>query len=73
MNPQKILGIAHAFLIVAALALAISIALAYPLESHLSLPALIGAHIATLITATIIKLAYIARLYALNRLGLPVD
>ncbi len=73
MNHQKLLKNAHIALIVAVIMLAVTVLFAYPMEALLPLPVLIGAHIGTLLAATGIKLAYVTRLYALKRLGLPVN
>jgi len=73
MNNRNLLDNAHKMLIFAVLALVVFIILAYPMEAMLPMPVLILAHIGTLLAATVIKLAYITRLYALKTLGLAVN
>ena len=73
MNHQQLLKNAHIAMIVAVLMLALTVLFAYPMEALLPLPVLIVAHVGILLAATAIKLAYVTRLYALKRLGLPVN
>lgn len=54
------------------LGLMVTILLAYPLAGALALSVQIAAHIGTLIFAVGIKVAYVARLVFLSRLGRPV-
>ncbi len=55
-----------------ALGLLVTILLAYPLADMLALSVQIAAHIGTLLFAVGIKVAYVARLVFLSRLGRPV-
>ena len=54
------------------LGLMFTILLAYPLAGALALSVQIAAHIGTLVFAVGIKVAYVARLVFLSRLGRPV-
>lgn len=55
-----------------ALGLLVTILLAYPLADMLALSVQIAAHIGALLFAVGIKVAYVARLVFLSRLGRPV-
>lgn len=65
---DKVLGFANTALLVAVLALIVTVLVSYPFADHLSLQAQIG----TLIFATLVKLSYILRLISLKALGRPV-
>lgn len=69
---EKLLRYANGALLVSVLAVAATVVLAYPLADSLSLPAQVGAHIATLVFATTLKLSYVTRLVSLRSLGRPV-
>lgn len=69
---EKLLRYANGALLVSVLAVAATVMLAYPLADSLPLPAQVGAHIATLIFATTLKLSYVTRLVSLRSLGRPV-
>ena len=47
--------------------------LAYVVDAALCLPALLVAHLLTLLGPTFIKLGYVLRLHELHRLGMPVS
>ena len=69
---EKWLFAANSALGLSVLGLLITIACAYPLAGALAMPVQIAAHIGTLIFAVGIKVAYVARLVFLSRLGRPV-
>lgn len=69
---ENLLRFANVALAVSLAAALITVVLAYPLADSLSMPAQIGAHIATLIFATTLKLSYVTRLVSLRSLGRPV-
>lgn len=69
---EKWLFTANSTLGLSVLGLMVTILLAYPLAGALGLSAQIAAHIGTLVFAVGIKVAYVARLVFLSRLGRPV-
>lgn len=69
---EKWLFTANSTLGLSVLGLMITILLAYPLAGALALSVQIAAHIGTLVFAVGIKVAYVARLVFLSRLGRPV-
>ncbi|MCD1649210.1 hypothetical protein A8B84_11140 [Marinobacter sp. EhC06] len=69
---EKWLFTANSTLGLSVLGLMVTILLAYPLAGALALSVQIAAHIGTLIFAVGIKVAYVARLVFLSRLGRPV-
>ena len=68
----KWLFTANSALGLSVLGLMVTILLAYPLAGALALSVQIAAHIGTLVFAVGIKVAYVARLVFLSRLGRPV-
>ena len=69
---EKGLFTANSTLGLSVLGLMVTILLAYPLAGALALSVQIAAHIGTLVFAVGIKVAYVARLVFLSRLGRPV-
>lgn len=69
---ERWLVISNAAILVSVLGLLLTILLAYPLASALALPAQIAAHMGTLLFAVGVKVAYVARLAFLSKLGRPV-
>lgn len=69
---EKVLGFANTALLVAVLALIVTVLVSYPFAEQLSMPVQIAAHIGTLLFATVVKLSYILRLISLKALGRPV-
>ena len=69
---EKWLFTANSTLGLSVLGLMVTILLAYPLAGALALSVQIAAHIGTLVFAVVIKVAYVARLVFLSRLGRPV-
>mgnify|MGYP003116150829 FL=1 len=69
---EKWLFTANSTLGLSVLGLMVTILLAYPLAGALALSVHIAAHIGTLVFAVGIKVAYVARLVFLSRLGRPV-
>lgn len=69
---ERLLYWSNSALLVCLLALIGSTALAYPLADTLPMGAQITAHIAILLFATGIKLAYVARIISLKALRRPV-
>lgn len=69
---ENLLRFANTALVLSLLATLVTVVLAYPLADSLPIPAQIGAHIATLIFATTLKLSYVTRLVSLHSLGRPV-
>lgn len=69
---ERLLNWSNGTLLFFALALVGSIALAYPLADSLTMTSQVVAHIAVLLFATGIKLAYIARIVSLRALNRPV-
>lgn len=70
---KTLLTAANATLVLAMIALAVSVLVGYPFADYLSMPAQIAAHIGTLLFAIVIKLSYLARLVSLQALGRPVN
>ena len=69
---EKWLFTANSTLGLSVLGLMVTILLAYPLAGALALSVQTAAHIGTLVFAVGIKVAYVARLVFLSRLGRPV-
>ena len=69
---EKWLFTANSTLGLSVLGLMVTILLAYPLAGALALSVQNAAHIGTLVFAVGIKVAYVARLVFLSRLGRPV-
>ncbi|MCK7543758.1 hypothetical protein MLC59_06195 [Marinobacter bryozoorum] len=69
---ERLLKFANGALLASVLAVLVTVVLAYPMASSLPMPVQIGAHIATLIFATTLKLSYVTRLVSLRSLGRPV-
>ena len=69
---EKWLFTANSTLGLSVLGLMVTILLAYPLAGALALSVQIAAHIGTLVFAVGVKVAYVARLVFLSRLGRPV-
>ncbi|WP_296932810.1 hypothetical protein [uncultured Marinobacter sp.] len=69
---EKWLFTANSALGLSVLGLMVTILLAYPLAGALALSVQIAAHIGTLVFAVGVKVAYVARLVFLSRLGRPV-
>lgn len=69
---EKWLFTANSTLGLSVLGLMVTILLAYPLAGAFALSVQIAAHIGTLVFAVGIKVAYVARLVFLSRLGRPV-
>lgn len=69
---ETLLRFANGVLLASLIAVVATVVLAYPLADALPLPAQVGAHIATLIFATTLKLSYVTRLVSLRSLGRPV-
>lgn len=69
---EKLLGFANTSLLAFTVGLLVTVLLAYPFASSLSIAVQVAAHIGTLIFATGIKIAYVTRLVSLKHLGRPV-
>ncbi len=69
---ERLLRYANSVLLFSVIAVAVTVLMAYPLAELLPMPAQIGAHIATLLFATTLKLSYVTRLVSLYHLGRPV-
>jgi len=69
---EKWLARANAGVLVSVLGLLLTVALAYPLAARLPMAIQILAHMGTLIFAVGVKIAYVARLAFLSKLGRPV-
>ncbi|MGL6244463.1 transmembrane sensor/regulator PpyR [Pseudomonas sp.] len=69
-NPYRVLKLSHVLLIGGLIMLLVGIILAYGCDAYLTLPALVGAHAMTILGPTAIKLGYVMRLLAHNRLRL---
>lgn len=69
-NPYRVLKLSHVLLIGGLFMLVVGIILAYGCDAYLTLPALVGAHAMTILGPTAIKLGYVMRLLAHNRLRL---
>lgn len=67
-NPYRVLKLSHVLLIGGLIMLVVGIILAYGCDAYLTLPALVGAHAMTILGPTAIKLGYVMRLLAYNRL-----
>ena len=59
-------------MLLATIALIVTILISYPFAGHFSMPIQVSAHIGTLLFATVIKLSYVLRLVSLKSLGRPV-
>ncbi|MEX3773092.1 transmembrane sensor/regulator PpyR [Pseudomonas sp. MYb118] len=69
-SPHRVLKLSHLLLIGGLVMLITGIFLAYGFDAYLNLPQLIGAHALTILGPTAIKLGYVMRLLAFNRLRL---
>ena len=69
---EKWLVISNTAVLVSFLGLLLTVMLAYPLADALALPVQIAAHMGTLLFAVGVKIAYVARLAFLSKLGRPV-
>ncbi len=69
-NHYRVLKLSHLLLSGGLVMLLIGIVLAYFCDAFLTLPALVGAHAMTILGPTAIKLGYVMRLLAFNRLRL---
>ncbi|MBW7470960.1 hypothetical protein QQF73_03915 [Marinobacter sp. M216] len=69
---ERWLMLANGALISSAMGLVMTVLLAYPYAEAIAMPWQILAHIGTLLFAVGIKVAYVARLVFLSRLGRPV-
>ena len=69
---ERFLFFANSAILCSALGLLVTILLAYPLADWLAMGWQILAHIGTLLFAVGVKVAYVARLVFLSRLGRPV-
>lgn len=69
---EKWLFRANTGVLLSMLGLVVTVALAYPLAARLPMALQIFAHMGTLLFAVGIKIAYVARLAFLSRLGRPV-
>ncbi|VVN32821.1 hypothetical protein PS662_04976 [Pseudomonas fluorescens] len=69
-NPLRVLRLSHVLLLGGLVMLLVGIILAYGCDAYLSLPQLVGAHAMTILGPTAIKLGYVMRLLAFNRLRL---
>jgi len=69
---EKCLVIANAAVLASLGGLLLTVLLAYPLAEALALPFQIAAHMGTLLFAAGIKIAYVARLTFLSKLGRPM-
>lgn len=69
---ERWLAFANNALVLSVALLCLSILMAYPLAGQFAMPVQVGAHIGTLLFAVGIKIAYVARLTFLKRLGRPV-
>jgi hypothetical protein len=69
-QPNRVLKLSHVLLIGGLIILVVGIILAYGCDAWLTLPALVGAHAMTILGPTAIKLGYVMRLLAHNRLRL---
>ncbi|MNF02446.1 hypothetical protein D3C80_2015880 [compost metagenome] len=67
-DPYRLLKLSHVLLIGGLIALLVGAVLAYGYDAYLSLPSLVGAHALTILGPTAIKLGYVMRLLAFNRL-----
>ena len=69
---EKWLAISNTTVLVSLAGLLLTVILAYPLAEVLALPIQIAAHMGTLFFAVGVKIAYVARLAFLSKLGRPV-
>jgi len=69
---EKWLVIANGSILASFVGLLITVLLAYPLAAGLTLAVQIAAHMGTLLFAVGVKIAYVARLTFLSKLGRPV-
>ena len=66
--PQRLLHLANRVLAAGSAGLLVGVLGAYGLEQQLSVPALVGAHSLTVLGPALLKLGYVLRLNAQNRL-----
>lgn len=69
---ERTLGFSNTALLLATIALVITVLISYPFAHHFSMATQVSAHIGTLLLATVIKLSYVLRLISLKSLGRPV-
>lgn len=67
-NPHRVLKLATLLLAGGLVMLLTGIVLAYGFETALSIHTLLGAHLMTMLGPTAIKIGYVLRLHALNRI-----
>ncbi|MGE8066461.1 transmembrane sensor/regulator PpyR [Pseudomonas sp. NPDC089569] len=67
-SPYRLLTLSRVLLIGGLIALIVGAVLAYGLDQYLSLPNVVVAHAMTILGPTAIKLGYVMRLLAFNRL-----
>lgn len=68
-HPQRLMALSGLLLIGGLAMLLVGVVLAYGLEARLSIPALLLAHLMTILGPTLIKLGYVLRLHVLHRLA----
>jgi hypothetical protein len=69
---EKWLFTANRTLGLSVVGLLVTVLMAYPMADSLAMPIQIAAHIGTLLFAVGVKIAYVARLVFLSKLGRPV-
>ncbi|MCF2857029.1 hypothetical protein L1286_06090 [Pseudoalteromonas sp. SMS1] len=69
---NKLLTIANYFLVLSVIGFGFAIIASYPLANLLSLPVQIGAHISSLVFATLLKISYVIRCLCQYNLGMEV-
>lgn len=69
---EKWLFAANRTLGLSVVGLLVTVLMAYPMADSLAMPIQIAAHIGTLLFAVGVKIAYVARLVFLSKLGRPV-
>ncbi|WP_085649145.1 MULTISPECIES: transmembrane sensor/regulator PpyR [unclassified Pseudomonas] len=72
-DSYRVLKLSHLLLIGGLVMLIVGIFLAYVFDAHLNLPTLVGAHGMTILGPTAIKLGYVMRLIAYNRIRLAAQ
>jgi len=72
-DSHRVLKLSHILLISGLGMLMVGVFLAYVFDAHLTLPTLVGAHGMTILGPTAIKLGYVMRLIAHNRIRLAAQ
>jgi len=72
VSMQRVLSVANASLLISVLVLAVTVLVCYPYAEFFSLKQQLVGHISIILSATVLKIAYVARCVAQYSLNLAV-